>query len=198
VLILGLLLVIAAAALAVGAVLEGGEDASVELLDYNLDTTISGVFFVGMATTAVLLLGAWLIQASFGRARRRRLERKQAKAREHESVSRLEEERAALRAENERLAEKLQAERASSAAPGASKNAQQGTTGAAITSRTGGASATSGPTAPAGGSTDGTSGATAPAPTSEPPNSPSSVSAPPAGTSDARLADDPGRSREGS
>ena len=114
-LILGLLLVIIAVALTVGAVYDGGEPAVVELLGYDLSTTVAGVFFVGMATTAVLLLGLWLMRSSFGRARRRREERKEAKLRQRESVSRLEQERAELRAENERLAQKLERERATSA-----------------------------------------------------------------------------------
>lgn len=113
-LILGLLLVIVALALTVAAVYDGGEPARVEIFGYDVSTTVAGAFFVGMATTALLLFGVWLMQASFGRARRRKAERKEAKARQRESVSKLEEERAKLRAENERLAQKLEHERGSS------------------------------------------------------------------------------------
>jgi len=109
--IIGLLLVLAAAALVVAAVYDGGDPVNLDLLGNNLSTTAAGVFFIGMATTALLLLGMWLTQAAVGRARRRRIERKEAKTRQRESVSRLEEERTALQAENEHLAKKLEHER---------------------------------------------------------------------------------------
>lgn len=141
-LILGLLLIIVAAALTVGAVYDGGESARVEILGYDLSTTVAGVFFVGMATTALLLFGVWLMQASLGRARRRRAERKEAKVRQHDSVSRLEDERAKLRAENERLAQKLERERGSSTGTGEAagspanglETSSAGTTGVTATS----------------------------------------------------------------
>jgi hypothetical protein len=104
---LGLLLIIGAIALTVGAVYDGGDPATVEILGQTLSTTVAGVFFTGAATMLLFLVGVWLLTASMGRARRKRAERKQVKARQRDSVARLEEERTALRAENERLAEEL-------------------------------------------------------------------------------------------
>src|SRR4051794_27083817 len=106
-LVLGLVLILLAAAVGAGAVFDGGEKASVELLGTTVDTTVAGVFFTGAATMLLLLLGVWLVTASMGRARRKRAERKDAKRRQRDSVQALEEERAQLRAENERLAGQL-------------------------------------------------------------------------------------------
>src|SRR3954449_12527017 len=106
-LVLGLVLILLAAAVGAGAVFDGGEKASVELLGTTVDTTVAGVFFTGAATMLLLLLGVWLVTASMGRARRKRAERKDAKRRQRDSVQALEEERAQLRAENERLSGQL-------------------------------------------------------------------------------------------
>jgi hypothetical protein len=106
-LILGLLLILFSAALTVGAVYDGGEAASVELLGASVDTTVAGVFFSGAATMLLFLVGVWLLMSSMGRARRKRLERKETRKRQRDSVARLEEERTQLRAENERLQEQL-------------------------------------------------------------------------------------------
>ncbi|MDQ1643331.1 MAG: hypothetical protein QOJ90_2682 [Actinomycetota bacterium] len=104
-LVLGLLLILLAAGLTIGAAYDGSESATVELLGYSFDTTVAGVFFTGAGTMLLLLLGVWLLTASMGRARRRRAERKQLKARHRDSVTQLEQERNELRAENERLAQ---------------------------------------------------------------------------------------------
>ncbi|MDQ1625829.1 MAG: hypothetical protein QOJ49_1327 [Actinomycetota bacterium] len=104
-LVLGLLLILLAAGLTIGAAYDGSESATVELLGYSFDTTVAGVFFTGAGTMLLLLLGVWLLTASMGRARRRRAERKQLKARHRDSVTQLERERNELRAENERLAQ---------------------------------------------------------------------------------------------
>lgn len=106
-LMLGLLLVVLAAAVAVGAMLDAGESATVEILGQTLTTTIAGVFVAGAATMLTFLLGVWAISASMGRARRKRAQRKEAKRSQRDSVKRLEQERAALREENERLASQL-------------------------------------------------------------------------------------------
>jgi hypothetical protein len=106
-LVLGLILILGSAALTVGAVYDGGESASVELLGATVDTTVAGVFFTGAGTMLLFLMGVWLLTSSMGRARRRRVERKEVRRRQHDSVARLEEERTQLRAENERLAEQL-------------------------------------------------------------------------------------------
>jgi ABC-type nickel/cobalt efflux system permease component RcnA len=111
-LVIGLLLVLGAAALTVGAVYGGSDPATVEILGRSVHTTLAGVFFTGAATALVFILGLWLLQSSMGRTRRRRAERKELKTRHRDSVARLEEERTALRAENERLSEELAHQRA--------------------------------------------------------------------------------------
>jgi uncharacterized protein YlxW (UPF0749 family) len=105
--VLGLLLILASAALGVGLVFDGSESASVEILGTTVDTTMAGVFFSGAGTMLAFLLGVWLLQSKMGRSRRKRVERKDARRLQRESVAKLERERAQLAAENERLAEKL-------------------------------------------------------------------------------------------
>jgi hypothetical protein len=128
---LGLLLILGAVALTVGAVYDGGDAATVEILGQTLSTTIAGVFFTGAATMLLFLMGVWLLTASMGRARRKRAERKEAKARQHDSVAQLEEERVALRAENERLAEELAKRRGATAGAAAGTGAAGAASGTA-------------------------------------------------------------------
>ena len=104
---LGLLFILGAAAVTAGAIYDGGESASFELFGQTIGTTISGVFMAGFATMLVFILGIWMLMSSMSRGRRKRHERKQTKARQRESVSKIEEERAQLRAENEQLQERL-------------------------------------------------------------------------------------------
>jgi uncharacterized protein YlxW (UPF0749 family) len=106
-LVLGLLLILGSAALGAGLVYDGSEAAKVEILGTTVDTTMAGVFFSGAATMLVFLIGVWLVQSKMGRSRRKRVERKEARRRQRESVAKLEQERIQLAAENERLAEKL-------------------------------------------------------------------------------------------
>ena len=107
---LGLLFILGAAAVTAGAIYDGGESASFELFGQTIGTTISGVFMAGFATMLVFILGIWMLMSSMSRGRRKRLERKETKARQHESVSQIEQERAQLRAENEQLQERLSRE----------------------------------------------------------------------------------------
>jgi ABC-type nickel/cobalt efflux system permease component RcnA len=104
---LGLLFILGAAAVTAGAIYDGGESASFELFGQTIGTTISGVFMAGFATMLVFILGIWMLMSSMSRGRRKRHERKETKARQRESVSQIEQERAELRAENERLQERL-------------------------------------------------------------------------------------------
>lgn len=106
-LVLGLLLILGAALITVGAIFDAGETATVEILGQVLTTTAAGVFIAGLVTMLLFLIGVWAVSASFGRARRKRAERKTAKRQHRDSVARLEEERAALREENERLSRQL-------------------------------------------------------------------------------------------
>jgi len=102
-LILGLLLILGSAALTVGVIYDGSEAASVEIFGATVDTTVAGVFFTGAATALVLFIGIWLCFSSMGRSRRKRIERKEARRQQKDSVAQLEKERVALAAENERL-----------------------------------------------------------------------------------------------
>jgi uncharacterized protein YlxW (UPF0749 family) len=106
-LVLGLLLILGSAALGVGLVFDGSESAKVEILGTTVDTTMAGVFFSGAATMLAFLVGVWLLQSKMGRSRRKRVERKEARRRQRESVAKLEQERVKLAAENERLSERL-------------------------------------------------------------------------------------------
>ena len=115
---LGLLFILGAAAVTAGAIYDGGESASFELFGQTIGTTISGVFMAGFATMLVFILGIWMLMSSMSRGRRKRHERKETKARQRESVSQIEEERAQLRAENEQLQERLARERRPAAATG--------------------------------------------------------------------------------
>lgn len=112
-LVLGLLLIVAAAVVTAGALYDGGESATVEILGRSYETTVAGVFVVGAVTALVFMIGVWALMAGMGRSRRKRVERKEAKARQRDSVKSLEEERAELRAENERLSEQLASDRKS-------------------------------------------------------------------------------------
>ena len=130
-LVLGLLLIILTIALTAGAVYDGGDEATVEILGQSLSTTVAGVFFAGAVTMLLFLVGVWALMASMGRARRKRADRKDAKNRQKESVLALEEERAALRAENERLSERLATSGSTGGAAGATAAGGAGAAGAA-------------------------------------------------------------------
>ena len=114
--IIGLLFILGAGAVTAGAIYDGGESATIEVFGLSADTTIGGVFIAGLATMLIFFLGVWLLFSSMGRSRRKRMERKQARTRQKESVSQIEEERAQLRAENERLNEQLATGRGTTAA----------------------------------------------------------------------------------
>lgn len=148
--IIGLLFILGAGAVTAGAIYDGGESATIEVFGLSADTTIGGVFVTGLATMLIFFLGVWLLFSSMGRSRRKRMERKQARNRQKESVSQIEEERAQLRAENERLNERLAKERDTTRAgttAGAAGTAAAGTAAAdrtTSTDRTTGAGTTSG------------------------------------------------------
>ena len=108
---LGLLFMIVAAAVTAGAIYDGGEDAQFEVFGQTIGTTVGGVFVAGIATLLLFFLGVYLLMKSLARSRRKRHERKETKTRQRESVSKIEEERAKLRAENEALQERLARER---------------------------------------------------------------------------------------
>jgi cell division protein FtsB len=103
-LVIGLLLVLIALA-AVGIVIyDGAEKVQVEAFGATGDTTVMGVFIVGVGTTLLFFLGMWLLKSGNARSRKQRADRKAQRIRHRESVAKLEQERNELRAENERLA----------------------------------------------------------------------------------------------
>ena len=108
---LGLLFMIVAAAVTAGAIYDGGESAEFEVFGQTIGTTVGGVFIAGLATMLLFFVGVWMLMRSLARSRRKRIERKETKHRQKESVSKIEEERAQLRAENEALQERLARER---------------------------------------------------------------------------------------
>lgn len=117
--IIGLLLILAAGAVTAGAIYDGGESATIEVFGLSADTTVGGVFVVGLATMLIFFVGVWLLFSSMGRSRRKRQERKEARQRQKQSVSEIEEERSQLRAENERLNEQLASRRGAATTAGA-------------------------------------------------------------------------------
>ncbi|HEX7188632.1 MAG TPA: hypothetical protein VF423_10455 [Actinomycetes bacterium] len=130
-LVLGLLLILGATVITVGAVYDAGEEATVEILGQTLTTTAAGVFVAGAVTMLMFMIGVWALMASMGRAKRKRGERKEAKLRHRDSVRSLEEERASLRAENERLAEQLETRRGTTDTTGTSTGTGAGVAGGA-------------------------------------------------------------------
>jgi uncharacterized protein YlxW (UPF0749 family) len=126
--IIGLLFILGAGAITAGAMYDGRESATIEVFGLSADTTVGGVFVAGLATMLVFFLGVWMLSSSLRRSRRKRMERKETRLRQRDSVTQIEEERAQLRAENERLNEQLATSRGSNAA---GTTAAGGATGAA-------------------------------------------------------------------
>jgi ABC-type nickel/cobalt efflux system permease component RcnA len=131
-LLIGLLLVLAAAAAGVAVVYDGAETTKVEFFGHTATMSVSAIFFAGVATMLVFMLGLWMMQGSIGRARRRRLARREARVEHRDSVRSLEEEKAQLAEENARLERQLQRDRAAAGTSGAAV----GGTSAAATSAT--------------------------------------------------------------
>src|SRR3954470_17428942 len=142
-LLLGLVLMIVAAAVTAGAIYDGGEHATFEVFGQTVGTTVAGIFMLGLATMLVFFIGVWMAFASAGRARRRRIARKEARTRQHESVSQMEQERAQLRAENERLNEQLATNRPAGS-EGSDGMDAAGTAGTAGSTAAAGAGSTTG------------------------------------------------------
>jgi hypothetical protein len=138
---LGLLFILGAAAVTAGALYDGGDSASFELFGQTIGTTISGVFMAGVATMLVFALGVWMLTSAMARSRRKRIERREARARQRESVTQIEQERAQLRAENEALQQRLAAE----SRPGTATATGAGTATASGAGRTAGRDETARP-----------------------------------------------------
>ena len=107
-LVLGFILILGAAAITAGAVLDGGESVSLSVFGLTINNiTVGGVFLAGLATTAVFFLGLWMVMGALARARRKRQDRKETTRRQEQSVSEIAAEKARLAQENERLNARL-------------------------------------------------------------------------------------------
>jgi uncharacterized protein HemY len=104
---IGLLFILVAIAVTVGVIYGAGPDVKFDVFGQHVTTTSTGVFLAGLLTGLVFMIGLLMLISAMGRSRRKRAERKETRNRQRESVSKIEEERAQLRAENERLQEKL-------------------------------------------------------------------------------------------
>jgi ABC-type nickel/cobalt efflux system permease component RcnA len=72
--VLGLLILLAVAAVAVGAIARGGADVSIDLGSFTVSTTAAGMFLAGAAALLCAGIGLWLLIKGLRRARRRRQE----------------------------------------------------------------------------------------------------------------------------
>lgn len=107
-LVLGLILILGAAAVTTGAIVDGGESVSLSVFGLTIDNiTVGGVFLAGLATTVVFFLGLWMVLNAMARARRKRHDRKETTRRQEQSVSEIAAEKARLAEENERLNARL-------------------------------------------------------------------------------------------
>ncbi len=103
--LIGLLLVVLSAALAVGVVASNTAHVTAKAFGVSLThVSVGGLFLLGVVTALVFALGLAVLVAGMGRARRRRVERRRAvrESRDNEM---------ALRAEKERLEGELADER---------------------------------------------------------------------------------------
>jgi uncharacterized membrane protein YciS (DUF1049 family) len=88
--LLGLILVVLAAALIAAAVVNGSDPAVLDFSAFNIHTTEAGVFATGAATVLAIVIGAWFLRAGMAHRRRRRREvkelRKQVDIRERQAA----------------------------------------------------------------------------------------------------------------
>lgn len=101
--VLGLVLLILLAALAIGIIANGTDPARFEGLGISLDTTVSTIFIIGLLMGLALLLSVGLMLTGTKRSVARRREVR-ALRREAAATSDVEAERRRLEAERERLA----------------------------------------------------------------------------------------------
>lgn len=102
--VLGLLLLIATGALAMGVVLENTQSTTVEAFGYSLsDLSLGTVFAGGVLTGLLFMLGVSMLLAGLNRSRERRLTAR--------DVNRTASENERLQEENERLRAQLEEER---------------------------------------------------------------------------------------
>jgi hypothetical protein len=106
--VLGLILIVIAAAATVGVVVAGPEDATLQVFDTSVDTNTVAIFLAGLVTGALFLLAFGLLKAGMRRNRVRRQEMRTLRDRQTESVRELEQEKERLAKEKEELAERLE------------------------------------------------------------------------------------------
>lgn len=117
--VLGLVLVAAAAVAGIEMFVSNTQETTAEAFDQTLTgVSLGGFFLAGALTTFVMLLGVAMISSGITRARQRRAERKDAEARLHEIEEHAEAERAAAVAEADRLRGELTRERMNQATLG--------------------------------------------------------------------------------
>ena len=96
--VLGLLLLLASGALALGVVLSNTDSTSAEAFGVTVSNiSLGGLFLAGAATGLVFMLGLALLSAGSARSRRRRVTRRQEVRGARTEAERLAEENAALR-----------------------------------------------------------------------------------------------------
>jgi hypothetical protein len=101
-LLIGLLLILLAVIVGSAILIDATEAQTIEVFGISVSTTGAGVFVAGAVTMLALLVGVWMARLAMARSRRRRAEVKNLKRDRSESLTRLEEEKAALAAELER------------------------------------------------------------------------------------------------
>jgi hypothetical protein len=72
--VIGILILIGVAAVAVAAIARGGMDVSVDVGSFTVKTDAAGMFLAGAATMLCALIALWLLRKGLGRARERRHE----------------------------------------------------------------------------------------------------------------------------
>jgi hypothetical protein len=103
--IIGVLLIAAAVVVGTGVVVGNTGAISLDLFGLEItNASVAGVFLLGTASAAVLLVGLWMITTGLRQSRRRRLEVKQARRDRDDALRQQDEERRALEAERKRLA----------------------------------------------------------------------------------------------
>jgi uncharacterized membrane protein YccC len=103
--IIGVLLMAAAVVVGTGVVVGNTGTINLDLLGWEItNASVAGVFLLGAALAAVLLVGLWMITTGLRRSRRRRLEVRQARRDRDDALRQQEEERRGLEAERKRLA----------------------------------------------------------------------------------------------
>lgn len=117
--VLGLILVAVAAVVGVEIVISNTAETSAEAFDQTVSgVSLGSAFLLGAATVLLLLMGISLITSGMRRARRRRIERKEADARQRQAERKAAGERDAAVAEADRLRDELTQERLNQATLG--------------------------------------------------------------------------------